>query len=356
MVVVQSAISKKEACMWSVGLDVHQRMSCICILDENGKTIKEFEIIGGWTALIAALGKIKERFAICYEASCGYGYLHDQFRQIASRVVVAHPGETRLIFKSKRKNDRIDARKLATLLFLDQVPAVHVPRLDIRSWRRTIEFRQRLIGRRTQFRNGLRCLLRGHGVELPAGKSLWTIKGQTWIQKLDLPDETALERDMLLDDMRRLAPQIKRVEKILKQRADAHPGVMVLKTIPGVGIRTAEAMVAYIDDAKRFSRNKQIGAYFGLVPCEDTSVKHRLGHITANGPATVRKLLAEAAWQAIRRDASVRARFERIHGGKPDRRKIAIVAIAHYLARVILAMLRTGESWRKQEPENKKVA
>src|SRR4029079_5659052 len=114
MVVVQSAISKKEACMWSVGLDVHQRMSCICILDENGKTIKEVEIIGGWTALIAALGKIKERFAICYEASCGYGYLHDQFRQIASRVVVAHPGETRLIFKSKRKNDRIDARKLAT--------------------------------------------------------------------------------------------------------------------------------------------------------------------------------------------------------------------------------------------------
>lgn len=342
--------------MWYVGLDVHKLMSCVCILDENGKTIKEFKIVGAWSVVLAALAKIEKRFAICYEASCGYGYLHDQLRRIAARVVVAHPGKTRLIFQSKRKNDRIDARKLATLLFLNEVPTVHVPRLDIRSWRRTIEFRQRLIGRRTDLKNSLRSLLRGHGVELPTGKALWTLKSQAWLERVELPDEVAVERDMLLDDMRRMAPKIKQVEKILKQRADAHPGVTVLMTIPGVGIRTAEAVVAYIDDAKRFSRNKQIGAYFGLVPCEDTSVKRRLGHITADGPATVRKLLAEAAWQAIRRNASVRKRFERIHGGKSDRRKIAIVAIAHYLARVMLAMLRTGECWRTQEPENKKVA
>jgi len=144
------------------------------------------------------------------------------------------------------------------------------------------------------------------------------------------------------------------VEKLLKERADVHPGVYLLKTIPGVGIRTAEAVMAYIDDPRRFARNKQVGAYFGLVPCEDTSVKHRLGHITADGPATVRKLLTEAAWQAVRRSAYVRARFERIQGGKSDRKKIAIVAIAHYLARVMQAMLRTGAEWRT-EPEPKKA-
>jgi transposase len=328
----------------------------MCILDENGKVFKEQKIVGPWGMVLAELRKIPKRFAICYEASCGYGYLHDQLRRFAARVVVAHPAKVRCIFQSKRKNDRIDAKKLATLLFLDQVPAVHVPSIDIRGWRRTIEFRQRLIGRRTQIKNGLRALLRGHGVALPVGKSLWTAKGLAWLQRVELPEEAALERDMLLDDLRRMAPQIKRVEKILKKRADAHPGVTVLKTIPGVGIRTAEAVVAYIDDARRFTRNKQIGAYFGLVPCEDTSVKHRLGHITSDGPATVRKLLTEAAWQAIRRDPSVRARFERIHGGKPDRRKIAVVAIAHYLARVMQAMLRTGECWRGQETDGKAAA
>jgi transposase len=109
-------------------------------------------------------------------------------------------------------------------------------------------------------------------------------------------------------------------------------------------------VVAYIDDAGRFHRNHQIGSYFGLVPCEDTSVKRRLGHITADGPATVRMLLTEAAWQAIRRSPRVRARFDRIQGGNKDRKKIAVVAIAHYLARVMQAMLRTGEVWR-DEPE-----
>jgi len=342
--------------MWYVGLDIHQRMSCLCILDANGKVIKEQKITGCWSVVLAELAALPERFAICYEASCGYGYLHDQLRRMAQRAVVAHPGKLRLIFRSKRKNDRVDARKLAILLFLDQVPAVHVPGIDIRGWRSMIEFRQRLIGRRTQLKNGLRSLLRGYGVSLPAGKRLWTTAGRAWLAGLELPDEMVLQRDMLLETLTSLGPQIKRVEKILRKRADAHPGVYLLRTIPGVGIRTAEAVVAYIDDARRFARNKQAGAYFGLVPCEDTSVKHRLGHITADGPATVRKLLTEAAWQAVRRSPQVRARFERIQAGKSDRKKIAIVAIAHYLVRVMQAMLRTGEVWRNEPTATKAVA
>ena len=186
--------------MWTIGLDVHQRMSCICILDENGKVIKEQKIVAGWRQVIRTLRKVRERFVICYEASCGYGYLHDQLRQIAQRVIVAHPGKLRLIFRSKRKNDRVDAKKLATLLFLDQVPAVHVPKLDVRGWRSMIEFRQRLIGRRTQVKNGLRSLLRGEGVELPVGKRLWTVKGQVWLAALELTEEVALQRDMLLEN------------------------------------------------------------------------------------------------------------------------------------------------------------
>jgi transposase len=143
-----------------------------------------------------------------------------------------------------------------------------------------------------------------------------------------------------------LTQQIRRVEMELNSIGQAHPGVYLLRTIPGVGPRTAEAMVAYIDDAKRFTSNKKIGSYFGLVPRQDQSVKNRLGHITKEGPARVRKLLAEAAWQGYRRSPHIRAYFERIQGGKPDRKKIALVATAHYLARVMLAMLSTGECWR----------
>ena len=69
---------------------------------------------------------------------------------------------------------------------------------------------------------------------------------------------------MLQAELRYHDEQIHRVEVELNRRADAHPGVYVLKTIPWIGNRTAEAVVAWIDDVSQFSRTKQIGAYFGL--------------------------------------------------------------------------------------------
>src|SRR5579871_193600 len=109
--------------------------------------------------------------SICYEASCGYGYLHEKLSKLSSRVQVAHPGQLRLIFKSKRKHNRVDALKLAKLQYLDEVPAVHVPKAEVRAWRGTIEFRQTLIARRVAVKNRIRGMLKSLGN--PAIKSLW---------------------------------------------------------------------------------------------------------------------------------------------------------------------------------------
>ena len=120
---------------------------------------------------------------------------------------------------------------------------------------------------------------------------------------------------------------------------------------PGVGTRTAEAVLACIDNVRRFRRIKQVGAYFGLVPSQDQSGStNRLGHITREGSATVRHLLTEAVWQAIRHSPTVRAYQARIQRDDPDRKKIAIVATAHYLVRVMWAMLKHGTLWKEQDP------
>ena len=113
--------------------------------------------------------------------------------------------------------------------------------------------------------------------------------------------------------------------------------MLLLRSIPGVGIRTAEAVAAFIDDPDRFRDAKAIGRYFGLVPSQDQSgPRNRLGHITREGPPVVRQLVAEATWQALRRSLNVRACFERVRRGDPLRKKIALVATAHYLVRVIM--------------------
>jgi transposase len=158
-----------------------------------------------------------------------------------------------------------------------------------------------------------------------------------------------LRRDLLLEEIETLIRQTRRIEQQLNHQAGRTPGVALLRTIPGVGVRTAEAVAAFVDDPKRFRHAKAVGRYFGLVPCQDQSGdKNRLGHITREGAPVVRQLVAEAAWQAIRRSPAVRAYFEHAQRDDPQRKKIALVATAHYLVRVMWSMLRHGTAWEEK--------
>ena len=343
--------------MYYVGIDVHQKSSSVEILDCNGKLFKRREVRGRWPVLIEELAKVPKPFAVCYEASCGYGYLHEQFSKLAQQVKVAHAGGLTWIYRSKRKHDRIDARKLAKLLFLDEVPSVHVPPKEVRLWRQAVEFRQKVLRSRVAAKNQARALLRERGIESP--RNLFSGKGLAWLKDLKLEDlGDALRRDLIVEQIEESDEKIKRVVKHLDSLSNNHAGVALLRTIPGIGPRTAEALAAYVDDAKRFSNLRNVGAYFGLVPCQDASAdKNRLGHITRDGPPTMRKLLCEAAWTAVRESPTVRAYYERVMRQDPDRKKIAIVATAHYLVRVAVSMLKTGECWResvKEDPGNVK--
>lgn len=297
---------------------------------------------------------------MAYEASLGYGTLYDKLSCFAQRVVVAHPGRLRLIFRAKRKNDRIDAQKIATLLFMDQLPQVHVPSIDVRSWRELVEFRTSLIHKRTRCKNGLRAVLRAHAVVKPIRQGLWTKAGRAWLAEAELPTRQArLRRDLLLEELAHLERQVSRVTQELDRMGQAHPGVALLRTIHGIGPRTAEAFVAYVDDPHRFAKVRRIGAYVGLVPSQDSSASvNRLGHVTKEGPATLRRLLVEAAWRAIAKDPHLRETFDRIAAGKRERRRIALVAVAHKLARIMLAMLKSGcvyesgGSWTQEVESN----
>ena len=335
--------------MYSVGLDVGDNCSSLEILDEHGKQFKHLEVKGRWPVMLQQLQKhTPGPFKICFEASCGYGHLYDKLSKIAHSVQVAHPGQLRLIFKSKRKHNRVDSQKLAKLLYLDEVPQAWVPPVDVRSWRAMIEHRQRLMRQRVSVKNQIRSLLKGLGIQSP--RSLWSSKGMTWLSELELEEAEQMRRDIMIDQVKELTEKILQVQKYLKKIADGQPAVALLMTIPGVGIRTAEAFVAYVCDVKRFERIKRVGAYFGLVPCQDASGNfNRLEHITKDGPSTVRKMLTEAAWQGIRKSQTIRGFYERVRHDDPKRNKIAVIATAHYLVRVMTAMMRSGECWREKD-------
>jgi len=337
-----------ERClMFHVGLDIHTKHIAICALDEKGQVVHRSQV-RTIQDLVRVLTGLPDRCEVCYEASCGYGHFHDLLRPLATRVLVAHPGQLRLIFRSKHKNDRNDAERLAKLLYLGEAPAVHVPSLEVRTWRELINCRSQVIAKRTRAKNTVRALLRSAGVTPPKSPGLWSKKGLAWLRQLELPTASQQLRRDLLEEIEGLIRPVRRVEQQLNRQAGQTGAVARLRSIPGVGIRTAEAMAAFIDDPQRFGDAKAVGCYFGLVPCQDQSGdKNRLGHITREGAPVVRQLVAEAAWQAQRRSPTVRAYFERVQRDDPQRKKIALVATAHYLVRVMWAMLKRGTDWQE---------
>src|SRR5262249_35986856 len=298
----------------------HTKRISICVLNETGQLVRRCQV-RGIQEMLGTLKALPDRFEVCYEASCGYGHYHDLLKPLAARVVVAHPGRLRLIFRCRDKNDRKAAERLAKLLYLGEAPAVHVPVLDVRTWRELINCRGQVIAKRTRAKNALRALLRGAGVVPPRHPALWTKAGLAWLRRLDLPTVSQqLRRDLLLEEVETLNGQLRRLEQQLSRRAQHAPAVARLRSIPGVGVRTAEAVTAFVDDPDRFRNAKAVGRYFGLVPCQDQSGdRNRLGHITREGAPVVRQLVAEAAWQALRRSPTVRAYFERVQRGDPQR-------------------------------------
>jgi transposase len=330
--------------MLYVGLDVHSRQSSLCILNSAGGVVNQFQVKGQRSAVVDRLRQLNEPFSVCYEASCGYGHLYEALRPLAQHVAVAHPGKLRLIYGSKRKNDRVDARKLAKLLLLDMVPPVHVPSIDVRAWRSLILLRQRVLARAVRAKNQVRGVLREH--DIAGARWLWSKKQLAWLESLELHPVAKLRLELAVEEFKALKARVKRIEQELQKYADRHPAVRLLMTIPGVGIRTAETFVAWVDDITRFRSNRQLGTYFGLVPCQDASAgKNRLGHITRDGPPVMRKLLCEATWTAIKRCPRFRRFFEQVMAGRNERKKIALVATMHRMGKVMGAMLRSGEAY-----------
>src|SRR5690242_8625173 len=251
--------------MLYVGLDIHTKHIAVGVLNEAGQVVQRARV-RGIAEMVRLLKGLPDRFQVCYEASCGYGHYHDLLSPIAARVTVAHPGQLRLIFRSKDKNDRKGAERLAQLLYLGEAPVVHVPSGEVRTSRELITCRGRVIAKRTRAKDSLRTLLRCAGIVPPGRPALWTKKGLEWLRRLELPTESQrLRRDLLLEEIEALARQARRLEEHLNQQAKHSAAVLRLRSIPGVGARTAEAVAALIDDPHRFPDAKAVGRYFGLV-------------------------------------------------------------------------------------------
>jgi transposase len=331
--------------MYCVGIDVHMKHSVVDIFDptaELGRQHRTVTVSTTREGLSSALAPLGGRCRVAYEVGTSAQWVAEVVRPLAREVKVANPSQMPWLFRSGKKNDQIDARKLSTLLHLDQLPTVHLPSAEVSAWRSLINFRRTLVVRQTQIKNQIQSILRTFARRCPH-RSVWSRLGLKWLLEQTFDEIRDAMIASLLEELGSVKRRRETIETSLESIAARHPAVARLRTIPGVGPRTAEAVVAFADDVSRFARSRQFACYFGLTPTLDASgdrVRH--GHISKRGPSVVRWVLVEAVHTTLRHCPPLRAMFERIHRGKPDRRKKAIVAVGRKLLTIMFAMLRQG--------------
>jgi transposase len=336
-----------------LALDLGKYKSVACAYDRATAQAR-------FDTLTTSRAELRQLFArhrpgvVVIEACALAGWVHDLCAQEGLPCQVANTASEAWKFKhTKRKTDKDDALRLAQLEALGQLPTVTIPDQQTRQWRALIACRQGLVGRRVAAQNRLRALLVGQGLPAPRGHRAWTEVGLQGIEQHALPlaacraDE--LWRGLLqlaLTEYRQARELLDQAEARLDALAQADAGVQLLESIPGVGPRTAEAVVAYLGNAQRFTSSKQVSAYAGLVPRQFQSGEtDRRGRITRRGPALLRQLLVECAWVMLRYNVWARAVYERLSRGKA-RKKQAIVALARKLLVRCWALLRDHQPWR----------
>jgi transposase len=327
-------------------IDLHSRRSLIRIVDADGAVLLDRTVATTREALTQGFaGRAPMR--VLMESGTESGWVAATLEACGHEVIVADPNYTLMYGVRVRavKTDRRDVAALAEACRLGIYRRAHRVSAAQRAVRRQLRIREQLVRIRTQLINLLRAQLRQDGYRLPSGSSETAVRR---CRGLALPAALMASLAPVLETLEALGPVLAAQDEATARRAGADPIVRRLMTVPGVGPIVGLTFRAVVDDVQRFGDAQQCTAYLGLVPSEASSgSRQRKGAITKAGPSSLRVALIQAAWVIWRQRhgrAALHAWVERLAARRG--RRIAVVALARRLARILYAMWRDATDYR----------
>ena len=331
--------------MRTIALDLGKASVDWCEV-EAGKVVGRGRVrdLQGLSAILGrASGPVRVGFEACREAlhahdvllSWGHvPYVFDTTR-VRSFAGIGHHG---------RKNDRIDAERLAIALERDHAKFAHVLGQDARRLRELQEQHRALVETRKRLVIHVRGILRGRGVDLPS------CAVESFVSNLRKGQRegsiTTNWADALLAPLEALEPEIAKVDLQIHELCTSQkdPVIERLASVPGVSLLVAAAFISVIDKADRFDNASQVSSYLGLCPGENsTGGRRKLGSITKQGNPYARGLLVQAAWCVLRSRDTKDQLVRWAHRTSQRRGRMrAAVAVARRLSRILYSLWKHG--------------
>jgi transposase len=323
--------------MRSIGVDLHSNSLTACYLNEDGQ--EQFR-----TVSLKDLASFKESLRaedkLAVEATGNVRWFVEQVRPLLSRLVIVNPGQFEVIRKSVKKTDRHDARALAKFLQKDLLPESRLKEKSAAQMESLCQTRQKLVQLRTSLINKIHALHRARGIEskkseFNSEKGLKAALNREW---------EALERvelEVIVSQIRSLDEGIKKIEKQIAESGSEMEGYRNLKSIKGIGERSAAILLSVIGEVKDFEKEEKLASYFGIVPRVSNSnetINH--GRITKRGSKLGRTTLVQCTLVAIKYSDYLRSYYTKKKSQKGSGK--AIIATARKFLGIIYRTLKNN--------------
>ncbi len=342
----KSPTACKKARRVTIGMDLGDKTSRFCVLDDDGQVVREGSVgttQKAMTQVFARLGRCR----VALEVGTHSPWLSRLLKSFGHEVIVANARQVKLISQSSRKDDRLDAQTLARLARVDPQLLRPIRHRSERAQRHLMAIRVRasLVEARTGLINSARGLAKAIGERLPSSDT-----DQMGVERLEeLPAEVQETLRPLLAIVESLTEQIQASNKKIEQIArNEYPETELLRQVSGVGPLIALTFVLTVEDPERFQKSRDVGCYVGLRPKRSSSGESEPQlRITKEGDVYLRKLLVQGAHCILGRrgpDTDLKRWGLRLcaRGGK-NAKKRALVAVARKLAILLHRLWVTGE-------------
>ena len=336
-----------------IGLDIAKSVFQAHGTDANGKCLLKRKL--GRSEVASFFGKL-ERCQVVLEA-CGTSHHWARvIRDAGHDVKLIPPDMVKPFVKRGKKNDAVDAAAICLAALHPDTRFVPIKNEEQQSLLSLHSTRTLLVKQQTMLVNALRALAAEFGLIVPLGNSRLPDLLAKIGTSPDLPDVMKQTVILLFEQYGKLSESIGCLERRIQAHARQDEDARRLLTIPGIGPMTASLIVASVTDIDTFESARHFAAWLGLVPRQHSSGgKVRLGRITKTGNREIRKLLVLGAtsmsFRAQKWTSAAGAWLCKLLERRPTR--LATVALANKLARIVWALLSRKEIYR---PAGRNVA